>query len=476
MRCIPAVLLASMAWVNVPSASAQDAIPGGVIAEFQQKADNSSIVWLRSDKDYSTTDIEALARKILGDTYIAEQGGEEFLTKNVGNFTLLRAFSLPVSAAIAKARIAEGNLSSEIAAIHSNSLVYGMGSECGEEEDQNSISNSESLPLNIRRVNPSPTSVGTLQKIVWIVDSGVAPGSDIASELNIVEQRLCTVSCMPEGVTDLVGHGTMIAGIIGARIGNNKEMIGVAPGVRIVALRIFTTSYPVDLLSNALAALQYINTVATAGDVVNVSFGSYYNPLKVPGATAGTFDLSNESKTEGLLRELAKNRMLFISLAAGNTDVVGGSGYVQTISPARAGGYRDPPTGTPTGAVLTVSAVRSRNQANWKDTFWKFSAYGNGDINSANGLQLGPPDFAAPGVRIRSLWPGSTANPNGQTNVCSGTSFSAAHVSGLLVYGMPSTDKRALWDPSALIPGKSPGSEVQADYETGKQDPIAKKP
>ena len=176
----------------------------------------------------------------------------------------------------------------------------------------------------------------------------------------------------------------MNAGIIGAKKGNNLGLIGVAPGIPIISLRIYTTNYPVDLLSNALTALQYIKTKLTSNpssDVINISFGAYYNPLDVPGSTPGTYVPSPQSEIESLLRELARDQNAFISVAAGNTDVIGGSGYVQTISPARAGGYRNPPSGTATGAVVTVSAVKSRKPGgNWKDTFWKYSAYGNGDI------------------------------------------------------------------------------------------------
>ncbi|ESY10526.1 S8 family serine peptidase [Mesorhizobium sp. M0615] len=478
MRCLPTLFVASLILANAPLANAGEEssgatplepIPGTVISEMQAKADNTSIIWLKRGKDYTEADVNQIARTILGEAFIDQNGGEKYFSDNVGNLHSLSALTLPVSAATARARVAEEKIL-EVGEISSNSLIFGMGFECGDEDDQKAISTTESLPRNIKRVNPSPVDASALTKTVWIVDSGIGPGSDIANELQIVEQRLCTGSCVSETPADPIGHGTMVAGIIGAKKGNNLELIGVAPGIRIRALRIFTASYPVDLLSNALTALQYVKTYAAAGDVVNVSFGAYYNPLYVPGAASGTTEPSPESKVEDLLRDLAQNKQLFISVAAGNTDVIGGSGYVQTISPARAGGYRFPSTGTPTGAVITVSAVRKT------DVFWNFSAYGNGNIDMTSGIQIGPPDFAAPGVKIRSLWPGNVANPNGQTNVCSGTSFAAAHVSGLLVYGIPKPDKSALFDPSALVPGKLPGSDKPSDYSVARQDPIATKP
>ena len=144
-----------------------------------------------------------LAKQILGNAYVDAQGGDKFLAENVGNFNELGALSLRIPPGLARARIAEEKLSSDVLAVSPNSLIFGMGSECGDEDDQKAISTSEALPRNIERVNPSPENTYSGTKKVWLIDSGIADGADISSELNIVEQRLCTVNCVLETTRDM---------------------------------------------------------------------------------------------------------------------------------------------------------------------------------------------------------------------------------------------------------------------------------
>ncbi|MES0183601.1 hypothetical protein NKK48_02665 [Mesorhizobium sp. C386A] len=225
MRCLPTLFVASLILANAPLANAGEEssgatplepIPGTVISEMQAKADNTSIIWLKRGKDYTEADVNQIARTILGEAFIDQNGGEKYFSDNVGNLHSLSALTLPVSAATARARVAEEKIL-EVGEISSNSLIFGMGFECGDEDDQKAISTTESLPRNIKRVNPSPVDASALTKTVWIVDSGIGPGSDIANELQIVEQRLCTGSCVSETPADPIGHGTMVAGIIGAK-------------------------------------------------------------------------------------------------------------------------------------------------------------------------------------------------------------------------------------------------------------------
>jgi hypothetical protein len=257
----------------------------------------------------------------------------------------------------------------------------------------------------------------------------------------------------------------MIAGLIGAKVTTVAVGLrGVAPGVRLISLKIFDKSVPADFGEVALTALRHVEANAVPNDIVNISWGMRADWRQQSVATA----------IEKKLRDLAKLG-LFVVVAAGNTDVIGGSGYVQTISPARAGGFRvkDTTSGVVTGGIFTVSAVKTRgNPGNWKDRFWRFSAFGNGSGDSSVD-QPGPPDYAAPGVQVDSYWP-DDAGP-GKINTCSGTSFSAAIVSGLMAWGIPRKGSKSLWDPSAIkpgvvFPGADPGSTY---YFTTFSDPVA---
>ena len=79
---------------------------------------------------------------------------------------------------------------------------------------------------------------------------------------------------------DGYGHGTHVAGLIGA---NQAEVKGVAPGVSYVSLRVLD-NYGVGLTSNVIAALQWaVANKATYGiDVINLSLG---HPIYEPAAT-----------------------------------------------------------------------------------------------------------------------------------------------------------------------------------------------
>jgi hypothetical protein len=156
------------------------------------------------------------------------------------------------------------------------------------------------------------------------------------------------------------------------------------------------------------------------------------------------------------IKKLANEKGLKISIAAGNIDTLGGQGYVQAISPARAGAFR---------SSVTAGVVRTASGINSDDTFWDYSAFGNFN-RQADGTQGdGPPDFAEPASDIVSLWPGK------ELARCSGTSFAAAHLSGLLLYGTVTTSARSIKDPSAHKPGTDP-SDATNNYDPNRLDPI----
>ena len=258
--------------------------------------------------------------------------------------------------------------------------------------------------------------------VAWVVDSGVSKG--LSEELNVDERLNCTESGCPDDgqKTDRVGHGTMIAGIIGAKSGNSKGLVGVAPGATINSLRVVNESTGELNLTSVLQALAWLLANATAGDdgktntpspgdVINLSLGAAWLPIS-----------KSQEEIETALRQLA-DKGLKISIAAGNSDILGGLAYVHAISPARAGGYG--PTAKK-GLIATASAFD-------RDTnFWPLSAFGNFyDYFEKDVHKQRPslPSYAEPGAEILTLWPGP------DLAICSGTSLAAAHLSGILLWG-----------------------------------------
>jgi len=210
-------------------------------------------------------------------------------------------------------------------------------------------------------------------KTAWIVDSGI----DFDHPDLTVDQTKSR--SFVEGQTsadDQNGHGTHVGGIIGAK-NNAIGVLGVASGASLVALKVLDKDGEGNL-SYIIQAVAYINTVATAGDVVNMSVGG----------ESGSDILDQQVKNTAA-------RGIYFAIAAGNDNKL-----ANLSSPARVNASN----------VYTVSAVDSL------DNFASFSNYGNDVV-----------DFAAPGVRILSTW------MNSKYAYASGTSMAAPHVAGLLL-------------------------------------------
>jgi subtilisin len=211
------------------------------------------------------------------------------------------------------------------------------------------------------------------EKTAWIVDTGVDLDHP---DLSIDIQRSRSFIGRQTSADDENGHGTHVAGIIGA-LNNRLGLLGVASGARIVSLKVLD-QLGEGRLSSTIAAIAYINTNGRAGDVVNMSLGG-------------------EGTSPALDREIeaAAQKGILFSIAAGNEGQP-----ARKFSPARINHPN----------VFTVSAVDST------DTFASFSNYGNDVV-----------DVAAYGVRITSTY------RNGRYAILSGTSMAAPHVAGLLL-------------------------------------------
>lgn len=210
-------------------------------------------------------------------------------------------------------------------------------------------------------------------KTAWIMDTGIDFNHP---DLKVDETRSRVFLDDQTSADDDNGHGTHIAGIIGAK-NNNIGTLGVASGATLVSLKILDDAGN-GRLSTALKALSYVRSNAKAGDVVNISIS-----------------LAEVSQTlEAEIRSVA-NKGIFLAIAAGNDGKLASS-----FSPGRTTGKN----------IYTVSAVDSLNR------FANFSNYGNDAV-----------DFAAPGVRIISTY------INGKYAIMSGTSQATPHVAGLLL-------------------------------------------
>lgn len=97
---------------------------------------------------------------------------------------------------------------------------------------------------------------------VAVVDTGIKTGHpDLSGRVSYYDVGM--------GVEDELGHGTHVAGIIGATLGNGMGGAGVAPNVHFASIRIFT-----DITTSDFYIAKGINKAVDVGaDVINLSLG-----------------------------------------------------------------------------------------------------------------------------------------------------------------------------------------------------------
>ncbi|BEP18352.1 hypothetical protein PYJP_17040 [Pyrofollis japonicus] len=201
---------------------------------------------------------------------------------------------------------------------------------------------------------------------------------------------------------DTDGHGTHVAGIIAAEANNSIGVAGVAPHVKVMALKA-SCDYCRFLDGDAiLAAIDYVITMKERGVnivAVSASWGSAWIGLP-PDIVLKYF----EQPLYDAIKELGKHGILFV-VAAGNYGTFIDDAAV-TITPAE---YNLP-------NVISVGSVNSDGYLSW------FSNYGYGSV-----------DLLAPGDWILSTYGYTCCGGRTRTDYTwmSGTSMATPHVSGV---------------------------------------------
>jgi subtilisin len=232
------------------------------------------------------------------------------------------------------------------------------------------VSAGSTLKWNVAQTGYGRGDLQPSTKTAWVIDSGIDLDHP---DLNVDIARSRSFVTGRTSPDDEDGHGTHVAGIIGAK-NNGFGITGLASGATLVSLR--TLDHKGEgALNYIIQAVDYVLENGRAGDVVNISING-------PTSTA----------TQSIIMQAAEAGILF-AVAAGND----GEDVVHSWA-----GHINHPN------IFTVSAMDRNHQ------FASFSNFGSSV------------DICAYGVNITSTY------LNGNYTSLSGTSMAAPHVAGLL--------------------------------------------
>ncbi|MEX2477713.1 MAG: S8 family serine peptidase, partial [Gracilimonas sp.] len=226
-------------------------------------------------------------------------------------------------------------------------------------------------------------------KRAWVLDTGIYL---IHNDLNVDEANSVSFIAT-ESANDLNGHGTHVAGIIGAK-NNNVGTVGVAANAEVVSVKVCDkngTCY----VSDVKAGVDYAANNYTNGEVANISIRYPTNISSLP-----QIDIAL-SILEDAIKAAADDGLLFTLIAGNEKD------DVNDYSPSRLAYPR----------VFVTSSIHDDD-----DFSVSFSCNPNQGSNYGSSIS-----YAAPGDDILSLWSG------GGTAVTCGTSQAAPHLAGLLL-------------------------------------------
>lgn len=316
----------------------------------------------------------------------------------------------------------------------------------------------QALPTGVDRVGADENGTALIDRTdqrvavnVAVIDTGIDLGH---SDLAVAGGVNCSRGA---SYTDGHGHGTHVAGTIGA-IDNQSGVVGVAPGARLWAVRVLNNAGS-GSWSDVICGIDWVTGTRSDGNpdndiaVANMSLGG-------GGSDSGTC----ASTADALKLAICGSRAAGIVyvVAAGN-DGQDAGGFVPAA-------YAE--------AVMTVSAVADSDgrpgrlgpatSAGADDTLAAFSNFGRAV------------DIAAPGVDILSTCKG------GGTCRMSGTSMASPHVAGVVALYIadpdhePATNAAGVDAIVAAVTAPGGGSSVDqagplgfVDRDDGDAEPMA---
>ncbi len=283
-------------------------------------------------------------------------------------------------------------------------LVENKGQGKGKPGGGGTVQPPQTLPTGVNRVNAELNSLAMIdgqdQRVdadVAVLDTGIDknhPDLSVAGGINFSTGR-------PSNFSDGNGHGTHVAGTIGA-LDNGIGVVGVAPGVRLWAVRVLDNNGS-GYLSDVIAGVDWVTQNSATIEVVNMSLG-------------WTESSTSPSPVRDAIQNSVAKGVVYV-VAAGNS-----AQDAQNFAPAS---YPE---------VISVSAVADSDGVS--GGLGAPTSYGSDDSLATFSNFGSSVDLAGPGVDIFSTLPG------GGYGKKSGTSMASPHVCGVaalyvLRYGKP---------------------------------------
>lgn len=213
---------------------------------------------------------------------------------------------------------------------------------------------------------------------VAVIDTGVKANHEDLPNLRRVE---VTNGNEPLGLEDATGHGTHVAGIIGAAMGNGKGGAGIAPGATILSLRVVNAAgYIYD--SALIAALR--TAVKNGTQIVNISIGgTAYNAVFQKAI--------NEAAEAGVtvVAAMGNDGTNCLNYPAGYDNVIGVVSVDRTNNRASGSSYG------------TWGDVAAPGAAVWSTTY-------NGSYGPKSGTSMASPVVAGVAALYKSVHPDAT--------------------------------------------------------------------
>ncbi len=270
-------------------------------------------------------------------------------------------------------------------------------------------------PTGVTRIGAAPlagAAAAEKKAAVAILDTGIAPRADlnIAGGVDCAKGDLLG-ALLGGGTTtkDGNGHGTHVAGTVGAR-DTGRGVVGVSPGTPLYAVRVFS-SFGSGSLSNVVCGLNWVaeNAAALNIKVVNMSLGG-----------EGTDDGACGTKDDD-----AFHAAVCRVTAAGVTVVVAAGNSKADLAEAVPANYDEVLAvtamadfdGQPGGLFKGLASCTSKDADDSAASFSNYAFPGAPDAAHV---------VAAPGVCITSTW------KDGSMKSISGTSMASPHVAGLV--------------------------------------------